>query len=174
MVTLETLKNIQFLQDFSDDHLQHIASLAEIKEFPAGSVVFREGQPPSSVYLVVQGNITLEFNEPARGAMQSQTVGSGELLGWTPVLGTGFMTATARVQTPSTLLVLNAAQIRSFWAYDLSFGFAFMQRIAQVLTSRLFATRLLLLDVYREQPPVVAEQGREYNDGTLPTTRDFA
>ena len=53
-------------------------------------------------------------------------------------------------QTPSTLLVLNAAQIRAFWAYDLSFGFAFMQRIAQVLTSRLFATRLLLLDVYRE------------------------
>ena len=159
MVSQETLKNIQFLQDFSDDHLQHIASLAEIKEFPAGSVVFREGQPPSSAYLVVQGNITLEINVPARGAMQSQTVGSGELLGWTPVLGPGVMTATARVQTPSTLLVLNAAQIRSFWAYDPSFGFAFMQRIAQVLTSRLFATRLLLLDVYREQPPVAPEQG---------------
>ena len=85
MVFLETLKNIQFLQDFSDDHLQNIASLAEIKEFPAGSVVFREGQPTSSVYLVVQGNITLEINVPARGAMQSQTVGSGELLDWTPV-----------------------------------------------------------------------------------------
>ena len=158
MVSLETLKNIQFLQDFSDDHLQHIASLAEIKEFPAGSVVFREGQPRSAVYLVVQGKITLEINVPTRGAMQSQTVGSGELLGWTPVLGPGFMTVTARVQTPSTLLVLNAAQIRAFWAYDLSFGFAFMQRIAQVLTSRLFATRLLLLDVYREQPPVAPQE----------------
>ena len=158
MVFLETLKNIEFLQDFSDDHLQHIASLAEIKEFPAGSVVFREGQPTSSVYLVVQGNITLEINVPARGAMQSQTVGSGELLSWTPVLGPGFMTVTVRVQTPSTLLVLNAAQIRAFWAYDLSFGFAFMQRIAQVLTSRLFATRLLLLDVYREQPPVALQE----------------
>ena len=158
MVSLETLKNIQFLQDFSDDHLQHIASLAEIKEFPAGSVVFRKGQPPSSVYLVVQGNITLEINVPARGTMQSQTVGSGELLVWTPVLGPGFMTVTACVQTPSTLLVLNAAQIRAFWAYDLSFGFAFMRRIAQVLTSRLFATRLLLLDVYREQPPVARQE----------------
>ncbi len=157
MVPLETLKNMRFLEGFSDDHLQHIASVAEIKEFPAGSVVFRKGQPSSSVYLVVQGNITLEFNEPASGAMQSQTVGSGELLGWTPVLGPGFMTATARVQTPSTLLVLNAVQIRSFGAYDPSFGFAFMQRIAQVLASRLSATRLLLLDVYREQPPVASE-----------------
>src|SRR5512135_3002503 len=107
MVPLETLKNIQFLQDFSDDHLQHLASLAEIKEFPAGGEVFREGQLSSSVYLVVQGNITLEIIVPTRGAMQFQTVGSGELLGWTPVLGPGPMTATAHVQTPSTLLVLN-------------------------------------------------------------------
>jgi CRP/FNR family transcriptional regulator, cyclic AMP receptor protein len=151
MVPLETLKNIQFLQDFSDDHLQHLASLAEIKEFPAGSVVFREGQPSSSVYLVVQGNIILEIIVPIRGAMEFQTVGSGELLGWTPVLGPGPMTATARVQTPSTLLVLNAAQMQAFCASDLSFGFAFMQRIAQVLASRLSATRLLLMDVYREE-----------------------
>jgi CRP/FNR family transcriptional regulator, cyclic AMP receptor protein len=151
MVPLETLKHIQFLQDFSDDHLQHLASLAEIKEFPAGGEVFREGQSSSSVYLVVQGNITLEINVPTRGAMQFQTVGSGELLGWTPVLGPGPMTATARVQTPSTLLALNAAQMKAFCAHDLSFGFAFMQRIAQVLSSRLSATRLLLMDVFREE-----------------------
>ena len=151
MVPLETLKNIQFLHGFSINHLQHLASLAEIKEFPAGGEVFREGQPTSWVYLVVQGNIVLEINVPTRGTMQFQTVGSGELLGWTPVLGPGPMTATARVQTPSTLLVLNAVQLQAFCADDLSFGFTFMQRIAQVLTSRLSATRLILMDVYREE-----------------------
>jgi len=150
MVSLETLKHIQFLQDFSDDHLQHLASLAEIKEFPAGGEVFREGQSSPSVFLVVQGKITLEINVPTRGAMQFQTVGSGELLGWTPVLGPGPMTATARVQTPSTLLALNGAQMQAFCAHDLSFGFAFMQRIAQVLASRLSATRLVLMDLYHE------------------------
>ena len=150
MVSQETLKNIQFLQDFSDDHLQHLASLAEIKEFPAGSVVFSEGGPSSSVYLVVRGDITLELNVPTRGPMQFQTVGSGDLLAWTAVLGVGPMTATARVQTPSTLLALDAAQIQAFCAQDLSFGFAFMQRIAQVLASRLSATRLVLMDLYHE------------------------
>jgi CRP/FNR family cyclic AMP-dependent transcriptional regulator len=150
MVPLETLKNIQFLQDFSDDHLQHLASLAEIKEFPAGSVVFSEGGPCSSVYLVVRGDITLEFKVPTRGATEFQTVGSGDLLAWTAVLGLGSMTATARVQTPSTLLALDAAQIQAFCAHDLSFGFALMQRIAQVLASRLSATRLVLMDLYHE------------------------
>ena len=100
MVPLETLKNIQFLKDFSDDHLQHLASLAEISEFPAGSVVFREGRPSSSVYLVVRGDITLELNVPTRGAMQFQTVRSGDLLAWTAALGLGSMTATASLRRP--------------------------------------------------------------------------
>ena len=150
MVPLETLKNIAFLHDFSDDHLQHLATLAESKDFPAGSVVFRDGQPSSSIYLVVRGDIALELNVPTRGAMQFQTVGSGELLGWSPVLGIGSMTATASVQTPTTLLAFDAAQIRAFCAQDLSFGFAFMRRIAQLLASRLSATRLVLMDLYHE------------------------
>ena len=83
MVPPETLKHIQFLQDFSDDYLQQLAEMAEIKEFPADGVVFREGQQSSSVYLVVQGNLALEFNVPSRGDMQFQTLGAGELLGWT-------------------------------------------------------------------------------------------
>lgn len=150
MVPLETLKHIQFLQDLPDGRLQQLAEMAEIKEFPADGVVFREGQSSSSVYLVVQGNLALEFNVPTRGAMQFQTVGAGELLGWTPALGPGPMTATARVQTPSTLLVLNAAQIRALCAADPSFGFAFMHRLARALAARLSATRLLLMDLYHE------------------------
>ena len=37
-----------------------------------------------------------------------------------------------------------------FCANDLSFGFAFMQRIAQVLATRLSSTRLLLMDFYHD------------------------
>ena len=66
------------------------------------------------------------------------------------MLGLGSMAATASVQTPSTLLALDAKQIQAFCARDLSFGFAFMQRIAQVLASRLSATRLVLMDLYHE------------------------
>ena len=114
MVPPETLKHLQFLQDFSDDHLLQLAEMAQLKEFPADEVVFREGQLSASVYLVVQGNVALEFRVPTHGRMQFQTVSAGELLGWTAVLGPGPMTATALVQTPSTLLVLNAAQIRAW------------------------------------------------------------
>ena len=150
MVPPETLKRIEFVQDLSDAHLQQLAEMAEIQEFPAGAVVFREGQSCSSVYLVVRGDLALEFNVPTRGMMQFQTVGAGELLGWTPALGPGSLTSTARVQMPSTLVVLDAARLRALYASDPTFGSAFMHRLARALATRLSATRLLLMDLYRE------------------------
>ena len=150
MVPLETLKRIQFVQDLSDDHLQRLAEMAEIKEFPADGVVFREGQQSSSVYLVVRGTLALQFNVPTRRMMPFQTAGAGELLGWTPVLGPGPLTATARVLTPSTLVVLDVAQLRSLCAGDPTFGSAFMHHLAWALATRLSATRLFLMDLYRE------------------------
>ena len=72
MVPPETLKHLQFLQDFSDDHLLQLAEMAQLKEFPADEVVFREGQLSASVYLVVQGNVALEFRVPTHGACNSR------------------------------------------------------------------------------------------------------
>ena len=50
----------------------------------------------------------------------------------------------------STLLVLNAAEIQALCARDPSFGSAFMHHLARALAARLSATRLLLMDLYRE------------------------
>ncbi len=150
MVPPETLKPLQFLQGLSDDHLRRLAAMAELKPFAADEMVFREGQSSAAVYLLVEGRVTLEFRVPARGPMPFQTVRPGELLGWMAVLGPGPMTATAVAQAPSTLLALDAAQIRGWCADDPAFGSVFMHHLAQALASRLSATRLLLMDLYHE------------------------
>ena len=143
------MKHLQFVQDFSDDHLRQLAEMAQLKEFPADEVVSARG----NCHLGVPGRPG-QRGPGIQGAlprhMQFQTVSAGDLLGWTAVLGPGPMTATALVQTPSTLLVLNTAQIRAWCAGDPSFGSAFMQHLARALATRLSATRLLLMDLYRE------------------------
>lgn len=149
MVPPETLKHLQFLQGLSDDHLRRLAAMAELREFAADEVVFREGRPSAAVYLVVRGHVALEFRVPTRGPMPFQTVGVGELLGWTAVLGPGPMTATAVAQTPSTLLVLDAAQIRAWCAGDPSFGSVFMHHLARALATRLSSTRIIMFKSLR-------------------------
>ena len=153
MVPLEEMKQIRFLEDLSDDHLRQLASIADLQVVPAKAVVFREGQTCPSAFLVVEGNVALEINVPGREIRQLQTIGAGELLGWSSVLGMGPMTATGRCLTPSRLLALNATQLSALMAHDPGFGCEFLRRTAKALASRLSATRLQLLDVFRDQAP---------------------
>jgi len=159
MVPLDVLKGLRFLQDIPDAYLQELAPLAELKDLPTHTVVFREGQTSASIYLVVEGSIAVEVCIPGRGCTPVVTVGAGELLGWSPILGSGVMTGTARVLTPARVVVMNAAQILALCEHNPRFGLEFMRRTARALAVRLNAARLQLLDVYRQELPFVPVEG---------------
>ena len=159
MVALETLKDLQFLQDLPDEDLRKLATVAEVKEFAPGATIFREGQASPFVYLVASGTITLDITVAGRGPSQFQTVGAGELLGWTPLIDGGAMTATARARTAARLIAINANQVRAMSAANPGLAAEIMKRTARTLSRRLAATRLQLLDVYRDVLPVVRDEG---------------
>src|SRR5437764_6347249 len=98
MILLDTLRDIRFLQGVAEKHLPKLSSIAVAKEFAAGAVVFREGHGSAFVYVVQTGTVSLEISGVGCGGTPLQTVGPGELLGWSPVLASGPMTATARAR----------------------------------------------------------------------------
>jgi CRP-like cAMP-binding protein len=153
------IRNLHFLHDFPDEYLEPIASVASLKDCAPGTIVFREGQKESRLYLIVDGAVALEFCTPGLGCKRFQTVGTGELLGWSPVLGLDEITATARVVEKTTLLVIDAKQLIALCEHNPRFGYEFMRRTALALSQRLSATRLQLLDVYNQELPVVPAQG---------------
>lgn len=102
------------------------------------------------MYLVARGDLALELDVPTRGPMPFQGVGVGELLAWSAALGPTPLTATARARVPSTLVALDAARLRATCAADPAFGTAFLHHVACALAARLSATRMLLIDLYRE------------------------
>jgi CRP/FNR family transcriptional regulator, cyclic AMP receptor protein len=155
---LEILRGLRFLHGVGDEVLSTIASVAELREVPAGTVVFREGQSEAHIYLVVTGGVALEIRLTGRDAKRIQTVGPGELLGWSPVLGQISMTATARVVEATKLIAVDATQLATLCEHNPKFGYEFMKRTALALATRLSATRLQLLDVYGHQLPAAAGQ----------------
>jgi CRP-like cAMP-binding protein len=153
---LETLRHIRFLEGLPPEQLQQVASLARLEEYRRGALIFREGQRLERIFLVAEGSVSLEICAPGQGCKRIQTIGPGELLGWSPVLGQGPMTATARALVPTQLAVLDAARVVALCRHDPEFCFTFLWRTAEALASRLNATRLQLLDVYRSELPGVA------------------
>jgi CRP-like cAMP-binding protein len=156
---LEVLQHLWFLEGASEEDLRHIASVAQLAEYRVGQTLFRAGKRSSRIFLVVEGSVALKLPVPGRGNVRLYTVGSGELLGWSPLLRQLPMTATARALASSRVVAVDAGQILALCHHDSRFGFTFMQRMALALTRRLDATRLQLLDVYRHELPAGGDRG---------------
>ena len=95
-VTPELLKSLAFLSPATDEELRRLAPTARAEQFPAGTVLFREGDHLPHVFVVTAGTVALEICGADHRPRRFQTVGPGELLGWSPLLGAGPMTASAR------------------------------------------------------------------------------
>jgi CRP/FNR family transcriptional regulator, cyclic AMP receptor protein len=154
---LDILRGVWFLHDIpdQDQNLGSIASISEVQEVPAGAVLFREGQTHPYIYLVIHGAVALEIWVSERTIKRVETVGDGELLGWSPALAQPAMTATGRALQPTRLIAIDAIQLGVLCEHNPRFGFEFMKRTAQALAHRLAALRLQLLDVYRDEIPTV-------------------
>lgn len=130
-----------------------LVRLAHTVDFVPSAVVFREGSPADALYLVRSGHVALEVHVPIRGNVRILTVGAGELLGWSAVLGNSTMTATARALEPTRLIALPALELRLACEADHELGYYLMRQVASVLSTRLTATRLQLLDAFAESAP---------------------
>ena len=158
-VTPEFLKALAFLAPATDDELRRLVPAGRVEQHFAGTVLFREGDHLPHVFVIVAGTVALEINGTDHRPRRFQTVGPGELLGWSPLLGSGPMTATARALTDVRVVVLDAKAVLDLCDRDPKFGSQFMRRTAAAIAARLSATRLQLLDVYKHELPSAPEGG---------------
>ena len=154
---VETLRDLGFLSDVAEEHLQRLAESAKVVDFPTDTTIFREGEPASQIFLIVHGNVSLEICAPGVGCRRILTVSDGELLSWSPVLEQTRLTATARVLVPTRAIEFSGRQVLALCEHNPRFGYEFMRCAALALAKRLTATRMQLLDVFGSESPVTEE-----------------
>ena len=148
MQILTILRELSFLQDVDEEHLEKLAEIAQLATYEESEVVFRDGDSAESIYFVVSGGVSLEICAPSIGCRRILTMGPGELVGWSAVLGQSRLTATARAMNATCLVQVHAGLLRTLCDHDPVFGYEIMRRTALALAKRLSATRVQLLDVY--------------------------
>ena len=149
---LEVMRTLRFSAELNDETARKLAELLSLRECAAGKVIFEEGTANPWLYLIVEGEVALEMCVPARGCTRILTLGPGDLLAWSSVLGGGRMTAGAQALTHVRMFVASARAILDLCAADHAFGFEFFQSVAAALSKRPVATRLQLLDLYGDSP----------------------
>jgi CRP-like cAMP-binding protein len=141
----EAITKHPFFHGMKPEHLTVFTEGAKATGFKAGDVLFREREPASQFYLIESGNIALEAHEPATGTVLVQTLGAGEVLGWSWLFPPFTWHFQARSIEPTNVIILNGAHLLVTGERDRDFGYELMKRLAQVVIRRLQATRKELL-----------------------------
>ncbi|MEP6739568.1 MAG: Crp/Fnr family transcriptional regulator [Caldimonas sp.] len=144
---LPELRAHPFVADFRADHKARLIALAKEVQFSADQVIFREGDDYSILYLLSSGMVALELEVPGH-VLRVQTLYAGEVFDWSALLPHAGKHFQARALDAVTGLAFEGDELLASFADDPEFGLAFMLRLMGVVSERLRATRLQLLDMY--------------------------
>lgn len=118
--------------------------------FAPGELIFREGQPADHFYLIRAGRIALETSVPGRGSVTVQTLGDGQILGWSWLVPPYNSRFDARAAEMTRAIGFDGKCLREKCEVDHELGFELQKRVIAVLGEYLDATRFRLLDVYAD------------------------
>jgi CRP-like cAMP-binding protein len=130
-----------FLAGLDRRHLHRLAGLASNKTFKAQQMIFHEGGQANELYLICKGKVAIETALLGCDAVQIQTLGEGDVLGWSWLLPPYQWHYSARAVEPTQVIALDGAALRTLCEQDHDLGYEMMRRFALVIVERLVATR---------------------------------
>jgi CRP/FNR family transcriptional regulator, cyclic AMP receptor protein len=139
-----------FAKGLTPAQVATLATLAKRVRFERDETIFREGDERHEFYLVVSGLVALEIASPGQ-TYRVDTLSAGDELGWSAVLMDRGKLFQARALEPTTALMFAGADLRALCEKDTAFGYATMLCLLGVVSERLQATRLQVLD--QDWPP---------------------
>jgi CRP/FNR family transcriptional regulator, cyclic AMP receptor protein len=148
----ELLVESRLFTDLREEHLATIAGCATTAHFDEDEYLFREGDDADTFYVLRSGSIALETHVPGQGPARLMTLHDEDVLGWSWLFPPYRWHLDARALQPVRALAFDGACLRQKSVDDHELGYEVMRRFAEVIVSRLQATRMQLLDVYHQQP----------------------
>ena len=137
-----------FLANVSPRVREKVLSLAESFRYEAGKDIFHEGDPSLYLYIVKSGHVAVEVHVPSKGRRTVLSVSPGEVFSWSALVEPRLETAAARASEDTEVFGLKGGALMDLCREDPALGFEIYRSLAEVVTARLIATRLELLEIF--------------------------
>jgi len=155
----EYLGDHPFFADLDAASVQQLAACARNDHLRAGEYLFREGGSAEHFYVIMRGRIAIELYTANTGPHVLETAVEGEVLDWPWLIPPYQWLFDARAVEPTSVVSLESACLRGKCDDDPRLGYEFALRVAQMMSHRLVAARVRLLDLYGSPQPVSALSG---------------
>ena len=144
-VTAAALAAHPMLRGMSAGHRAVLAGSASDVAFPAGHRLFEEGGSANHFWLLQSGSVALDLHVPGQGRVRIDTVGLGELVGWSWRFPPYRWAFGAVAISPVEAFEFDARAVRASCVSEPEFGHEVTERLARVLAKRLESTRVRLI-----------------------------
>jgi CRP-like cAMP-binding protein len=147
-----TLASQPFFRGLSDRLLNLLAAEAMPVEVKAGANIFKAGGPANRFYLLTSGEVALESSgdqrDDERKPVLIETIGAGDVLGWSWLFPPYYWLFDARAVTPVRTIFFYGSRLREQCETDHELGYELMKRTSEIVIGRLQSTRRRLLERY--------------------------
>jgi CRP-like cAMP-binding protein len=138
----EVLAGCELFKGLDQSEIKNIAKICRVNTFDTGALVYQQGDFGENIYIIAKGQVVLERTVDMgsrEGRVIIATLGKGRVFGcWSTLLNEPhIMMLRTFCQTPTTILVLNGAELREGMMSDTRLGFNVMEKLCLLLRERI-------------------------------------
>jgi CRP-like cAMP-binding protein len=134
-------------------HRDELRSLGREVSFPVGARIFEEGQKADRFWVLHTGSVSLDMRVPGHRPMVVETIGDGELLGWSWLFEPYTWHLGAEATSPVRAQEYKAEAVRQLCRRNPELGVKLTRSVAEVIAHRLRRSRTRLVDLYGPYAP---------------------
>jgi CRP-like cAMP-binding protein len=133
---MQPLPDNPFFSGLSREQLDLLLPLFQAFTAPAGTMIFKQGDAASHLYVIQRGSVTIQYKPYDGPIITLSHLGAGEIFGWSSVAGGGTYTSDAMVTVGIEALRLRGSDLVHLCAARPVEGFAILDHLAEAVSPR--------------------------------------
>ena len=145
MVDKSILRPIQFFEELSDEMLESIAAIAELRMYDSDVYLNKRKRSADYFYIILEGVVSLQLEDISGETVRLETIGAGGAIGFSSLIESEKQKylSDAKTLMPTKAIRFRNDELFLLFYQDFEMGFLIMKKIARIARRRL---------VYRTYP----------------------
>ncbi len=144
MVSPEVLRRSSYFTGVSEQSLKQVAMICEEKSVAKGTVLFREGEEASTLYILGEGEVDVQYVLGDGSHQTVDTLVGGDLMVWSSLVAPHTTHSMGVARTAVRMVAIDAPKFRAMLDADPILGYQVMKGVAAQVSHRLHGARLQL------------------------------
>jgi CRP/FNR family cyclic AMP-dependent transcriptional regulator len=138
-------EQLSLFQGLTLDQIELLQALFIPWSCEADRMIFEQGEPAENLYLIISGEIIVQFKPDDGPAILVARVQEGGVVGWSAALGSRAYTSGAMTTMDTQTLRVRGSDLRILCVHEPELGQMILARLAEIIAVRLRSTHAQVL-----------------------------